>query len=309
MSLDQRAAVSPDLTRKRPSILGYLERESVLGWVLVAPTLVVLLGLVAYPFLMALWMSLTNRVIAQPGEFIGLRNFEELLRSQIFRQTVTNSFVYTFAGLPIKLVGGIGVALALNRQFQGLRIVRAALLLPWIVPAVLITLAWLWMFDASLGVFNWVLLRLGIVRQGIPWLADPALAMASLVLVNSWRAIPFWAITILAGLQTIPQELYEAAVIDGAGPVGKFRYVTLPLIMPVLGVVLLLSIIWTFADFQTVYALTGGGPANSTHLFATLSFQTALVIGKLGQGAAISLFLFPVFVIVVILQLRSLRKD
>lgn len=309
MSVNQQTVAPSGPRRVRRSPLAHLERESVLGWVLMAPTLFVLLTLVAYPFLVAIWMSVTDRVVAQPGNFIGLKNFQDLLQSQIFRQTVTNSFVYTFAGVPLKLIGGVGVALALNRQFKGLRLVRAALLLPWIVPAVLITMAWLWMFDASLGVFNWILLRFGVVRQGIPWLADPNLAMACLVVVNSWRAIPFWAITVLAGLQTIPEELYEAAVIDGAGSVAKFRYVTLPLVMPVLGVVLLLSTIWTFADFQTIYALTGGGPANSTHLFATLSFQTALVTGRLGQGAAISLFLFPVFVIVVILHLRSLRKD
>ncbi len=169
--------------------------------------------------------------------------------------------------------------------------------------------AWLWMFDATFSVINWILRYLGLVQRGINWLGDPVLAMMSIIVVNAWRGVPFFAISLLAGLQTISLELYEAAAIDGANAPQRFRYITLPMVKPVLLVVLLFSIIWTFADFQLVYVLTRGGPANSTHLFATLAYQVGVVSGSLGEGAAVSLTMFPILVIVVVVLLFYLRKE
>ncbi len=294
---------------RRWSLGAALERENVLGYVLLFPALAVLLVFIAYPFGLGVWLSLTDKVVGKPASFVGLENFTVLLDSQIFQRTVVNTFVYTAAATVLKLVLGMALALLLNQAFRFQRLVRAACLLPWIVPTVLSTLAWLWMFDATYSVFNWVLLRMGLIARGIRWLGDPMLAMTSIIIVNTWRGIPFFAISFLAGLQTISRDLYEAADLDGAGGRAKFWHITLPLIRPVLLVVLLFSIIWTFADFQLVYALTRGGPYNSTHLFATLAYQIGLGAGALGRGAAISLFMFPLLVVTVIVQLWFLRHD
>lgn len=295
--------------RRPRSPAGVLERENVLGYLLMLPALVVLVLFIAYPFALGVWLSFTDKLVGKPASFVGLENFTLLFESQIFRRTVQNTFVYTAAATVLKLVFGMALALLLNKQFRFQRVVRAASLLPWIVPTVLSTLAWLWMFDATYSVFNWILIRVGVLQQGIRWLGDPVLAMTSLVIVNTWRGIPFFAISFLAGLQTIDAGLYEAADIDGASAFGKFRHITLPLIRPVLLVVLLFSIIWTFADFQLVYALTRGGPYNTTHLFATLAYQIGLGAGALGRGAAISLFMFPLLVITAVIQLWYLRRE
>jgi multiple sugar transport system permease protein len=254
-------------------------------------------------------MSLSQWIVGQEPTFVGLQNFTRNIGSTIFTRTVFNTFVYTAAATVLKLVFGMSLALVLSNTFRGKGLVRAAFLLPWIIPTVLSTLAWLWMFDATFSVINWFLRYFGVVQRGINWLGDPLLAMTSIVVVNAWRGIPFFAISLLAGLQTISQELYEAAAIDGANAVQRFRYITLPLVKPVLLVVLLFSVIWTFADFQLVYVLTRGGPANSTHLFATLAYQVGVVSGQLGEGAAISLTMFPMLVVVVVILLMYLRKE
>jgi multiple sugar transport system permease protein len=196
----------------------------------------------------------------------------------------------------------------INERFPLRQAIRSAVLLPWIVPAALGTLAWLWIFAPSFSVLNWILVHSGLLKTGLPWLVDGNLALLSVILVNAWRGIPFFAITLLAGLQAISQELYEASAIDGAGKLGRFWYVTLPLMMPILLITLVLSIIWTFSDFQTVYALTGGGPLNSTHLLATLSYQVGIASGRLGEGAAISLTMLPVLFVLVCAQIYYLRK-
>jgi multiple sugar transport system permease protein len=286
-----------------------LERDSTLGYALTTPSILILLLFIAYPFVLGIRMSLSQWIVGQEPVFVGLQNFVRNFDSTIFTRTVYNTFVYTAAATVLKLVFGMALALVLNNTFRGKGLVRAAFLLPWIIPTVLSTLAWLWMFDATFSVINWFLRYFGLVQRGVAWLGDPVLAMVSIIIVNTWRGIPFFAISLLAGLQTISQELYEAAAIDGASAVQRFRYITLPLLKPVLLVVLLFSIIWTFADFQLVYVLTRGGPANSTHLFATLAYQVGVVSGQLGEGAAISLTMFPILVVVVVILLMYLRKE
>ncbi len=288
---------------------GYLERENILAYILVAPAVIILVLFIAYPFVLGVWLSLTDKTVGHEGSFVGLQNFRNILKSQIFLQTVQNTFVYTGVATVLKLVFGLALALVLNRQFKFKRLVRASMLLPWIIPTVLSTLAWLWMFDATFSVFNWILVHLGILKRGLVWLGDPHLAMVSVIIVNAWRGIPFFAISLLAGLQTIPPDLYEAADMDGAGSFAKFWHITLPMLMPVLLVVLIFSVIVTFADFQVVYVLTRGGPSNSTHLFATLAYQVALASGRLGEGAAISLFMFPFLLLVIIVQLWYIRRE
>lgn len=287
----------------------FTKHEALTGYGLISPAVFLMLVLLAYPFLLAVWISLTNRVLGEPGEFIGFSNFLKLLQDTFFHQTVFNSFIYTLSTVSLKLVLGVALASLLNQEFPFRNLVRGALLLPWIVPTSLSVLTWLWMFDSLFSVANYILLGLGLISRKIPWLGDPFWAMISVIIVNTWRGLPFFAISILAGLMSIPQQLYEAAETDGARGFRKFWHITLPLLQPVIAVVVLFSTIWTFADFQIVYILTHGGPINATQIFATMAYDVALVAGRIGEGSAISLFLFPALLIVIILMLRYLRRD
>jgi multiple sugar transport system permease protein len=286
------------------------EQEHIFGYGLIVPALVLIVGLVAYPFGMAIYFSLSDYWVGSPGEFIGLQNFRDVVANEIFQRTVYNSFVFTAIAVVFKAVLGIWLAMLLFRTFKFKRLIRGAVLLPWVIPTALSTLAWWWMFDSLYSVVNWTGIRLGLISPPGPnWLGMPGYAMTAVIAVNVWRGLPFFAITVLAGLVAIPREYYEAAEVDGAGSWGRFRNVTLPLLKPVLAVVILFSTIFTFADFNIVQVLTRGGPVNTTHLFATLAYQQGLVGGNLGQGAAISLFLFPLLAAVVFIQLRYIRRD
>jgi multiple sugar transport system permease protein len=196
----------------------------------------------------------------------------------------------------------------MNQHFPMKNIVRASLLLPWIVPTALSTIAWLWIFDPTYSVANWVIVNLGLGGK-VNWLGNPTLAMTAIIIVNVWRGVPFFAITLLAALQMVSQELHEAAAIDGANVMSRFWHVTVPTIRPVILLVVIFSTIWTISDFQLVYVLTRGGPSNSTHLFATLAYQVALVSARLGEGAAISLYMFPFLLIAIGIVLWQIRRD
>jgi multiple sugar transport system permease protein len=300
--------------RSRPRLTArlrvWMDREPVLGPVLVTPALLLLLLLVAYPFVVALYFAMSNAFIGRPSEFIGLRNFVKLWDSDVFRQTFQNAFVFTGIALAFKIVLGICLALLLNEQIWFKRMIRGAVLLPWVIPTALSTLGWWWMFNSLYSVVNWTGIALGIMTPPGPnWLGQAYYAMAAVITVNVWRGLPFFAITLLAGLVAIPKELYEAAEADGANANARFWHITLPLLKPVLAVITLFSTIFTFSDFNIVYVLTKGGPINSTHLFATLSRQIGIDTGRLGEGAAISLYLFPLLAFVVWMQLRFVRKQ
>jgi multiple sugar transport system permease protein len=290
------------------SLADVFSRDTPLAYMFIAPAFLLLLFLVAYPFVLSLWFSLSDARVGESGSFIGLDNFRRLLGSSIFLQTLQNSLVFTAAALGAKTVLGMALALLLFRIARFKRLIRGAVLLPFIVPTALSTLVWWWMFEPLYSVVNWTLKALHVVNRDIPWLPDPYLAMFTVILVNTWRGLPFFAITILAGLVAIPREMYEAAESDGAGPIARFWYVTVPLLTPVLAVVILFSAIFTLADFNIVYVLTKGGPMNMTHLFATYSFALGLQSGQIGQGAAVSLFLFPILLMVVFTQLRLVRR-
>ncbi|HEV8441794.1 MAG TPA: sugar ABC transporter permease [Methylomirabilota bacterium] len=306
------ARVIPAAARPRfaARLREWLDRERFLGPLFVTPALLLILILVAYPFAMALYFALSDSFIGRPSHWVGLRNFIDLWQSDAFRQTFQNAFVFTGAAVACKLVLGIALALLLNEQLWFKRMMRGAVLLPWVIPTALSTLGWTWMFNSLYSVVNWTGIALGLMDPPGPnWLGQRYYAMTAVVMVNVWRGLPFFAITILAGLVSIPKELYEAAEADGAGAVGRFWYVTLPLLKGVLAIVLLFSTIFTFSDFNIVYVLTHGGPINSTHLFATLARQVGLETGRIGQGAAISLYLFPVLAFVVYAQLRFVRRE
>jgi len=292
---------------KRGPVSRLLEDERWLALALFLPTIVILGLFIAYPFVKGVLLAVTDAKVGVPGDFVGLRNFEKIWNDGIFRTAVWNTFWYTGVTTVFKLGLGLWLALLLNRHFKGKALIRAFVLLPFIIPTVLSTFAWKWMFDPTFSVINWLLFQLGIIKQRINWLGDPDLALASVMVVNIWRGVPFYAISLLAGLQTINPELHEAAAIDGARPYQRFWYITWPLLLPVTMVVVLFSIIQTFADFQLVYVLTGGGPANATHLFATYAYQIGVGTGLLSEGAAISLAMFPVLFLVVVIQLWYIR--
>ncbi|TMG72819.1 MAG: sugar ABC transporter permease [Betaproteobacteria bacterium] len=281
---------------RRGPISRALEREGTLAFWLLAPTLLILTVFIAYPFVLGVWLSLSNATVGEPGHFIGLANFYKIFDDSIFRTAALNTFVYTGITTVFKLALGLWAW------------IRAFILLPFIIPTVLSTLAWKWMFDPTFSVFNWLFWKLHIINSRINWLGDPELAMGSITIVNVWRGVPFYAISLLAGLQTINPDLHEAAAIDGANRFQRFWYVTWPLLLPVTMVVVLFSVIQTFADFQLVYVLTGGGPANATHLFATYAYQIGIGTGLLSEGAAISLAMFPALLLVVVFQLWYIRK-
>jgi multiple sugar transport system permease protein len=289
---------------------GWWEREEVFGYGLILPALALLVSLVAFPFGMAIYFSLSDYWVGSPGAFVGLDNFRAILASDVFRQTIQNSFVFTAIALTLKTVLGVWLAMLLARELRFKRLIRGAILLPFVIPTALSTLGWWWMFDSLYSVVNWTAIRLGLMSAPGPnWLGQAEYAMAAVIAVNVWRGLPFFAITTLAGLVAVPKEYYEAAEVDGAGSWNRFWLVTLPLIKPVLAVVILFSTIFTFADFNIVYVLTRGGPMNTTHLFATLAYQVGLNGGNLGQGAAIALFIFPLLGAVVFFQLRYIRKE
>jgi multiple sugar transport system permease protein len=319
-----RAETAPAPAAPMGRIALALEDERILGFVLLTPALILILVFIAYPFVLGIWMSLTDKLVGTSGTFVGLANYARLLDSDIFRTAAWNTVFFTFMATVFKAALGMWLAILLNRKFRLARVTRATVLLPFIVPTVLSTLAWLWMFDATFSVINWVLrwlwqMEIGLFGitlkenwgffSGPLWLGDPGWAMFSVILVNVWRGLPFFAISFLAGLQTIPQELYDAADLDGATGWRKFWHVTLPMIKPVAIVVVVFSVVVTFADFQLVYVLTRGGPNNETHLLATLAYQLGMTSGNIGQGAAVALFMLPILATVIVIQLWYLRRQ
>jgi multiple sugar transport system permease protein len=305
MSVSARAAIGR-LAGPRVHIF---DREAPLGYLLLAPALVVLLVFVAYPFLFGIWLSLSSAQIGVNGHFIGLANFQFEQSDSVFIQAFVNTVSYTAITTVFKLGLGLVMALLLNQVFPAQRFVRAALLLPWIIPSVLSTLAWRWMFDPTFSVVNWVLIHTHLSVNGVDWLGKTFTALTSLMIVNVWRGTPFYGIAFLAGLQTIPQDLYEAARVDGASRWQQFRSITVPLLRPVLVVVLLLSTILTFGDFTLPYVLVDGAPYNSTHVLSTWAFAIGVNGGYIGIGAAISLVLFPLLSAIVAGVLVVLRRN
>jgi multiple sugar transport system permease protein len=294
----------------KPSKWRPLESEGNLAALLLLPTMALLLAFIAYPFMKGILLAVTDTRVGLPGKFIGMDNFYKLFKDPIFHAVIYNTFLYTFVTTIFKLILGLWLAILLNRDFKFKRFTRAFILLPFIVPTVLACFAWKWMFDPTFSVLNWILFKLGVIAasSGVQWLADGDLAMVSIMIVNIWRGVPFFAISLMAGLQTISPDLGEAAAIDGAKPFQRFWYITWPLLLPVTMVVVLFSVIQTFADFQIVYVMTGGGPANATHLFATYAYQLGIGTGLLSEGAAVSLAMFPLLFLIVIFQLLYIRK-
>jgi multiple sugar transport system permease protein len=289
--------------------LSLLEDRTVMGVAFVTPALILLLLFLAYPLILGIWLGFTNALVGKRGEFIGLGNYISLFKDALFWKVTYFTFLYTIAAVFFKLLLGFALAIVLNRDFRAKGFVRATVLLPWIIPTVLSAICFWWLFDTTFSGITWVLIKAGLISHKIDYLGDPLNAQICLIIANVWRGIPFFTIGLLAGLQTINPTLYEAASIDGAGGWHRFRHVTLPLVTPLLAVVTTFSAIWTFADFQLIWVITKGGPANATHLYGTLSFQRAIPGGQFGEGAAISAFILPVLVVCVLICYKYMRRE
>ena len=310
MSVQSEPLVGAVRPARRAVTLGaWLDSQSVFSWLMMAPPLLFLAALVGYPFCYGILLSLQDRPVAHSGTFVGLKNFAANFHDPIFWRVALNTFVYTAVATLLKMVGGLALALAMNQQFPLKNLVRALMLLPFIVPTVLSTVAWMWILDPAFSVLNWLLVAAGMPKPGPSWLGNPILAMVSIIAINTWRGLPFYGITLLAGLQTVPPELYEAATIDGASGWQRFRYVTLPLLQPIILIVTLFSVIFTFADFQLVYVLTHGGPQNATQLFATYAFDIAMGAGQLGLGASVALTMLPALALLIVALTIYLRRE
>jgi multiple sugar transport system permease protein len=293
----------------RAGILGrLLDDRTVLSVLFMLPAISVLAVFLTYPLGLGIWMGFTDVRIGRPGVFIGLENYISLWDDEVFWLSVFNTLVYTIAATVAKFGLGLWLALLLNKAIPFKAFIRAIVLLPYIVPTVLSAIVFWWIYDPQFSIVSWSLHRLGVIDQFIDFLGVPWNARWSVIAANVWRGIPFVAICLLAGLQTISPSLYEAAALDGASSWQRFRYVTMPMLMPILAVVLTFSVLFTFTDFQLIYAITRGGPLNATHLMATLAFQRAIPGGDLGQGAAIATAMIPFLIAATLFSYYGLQR-
>lgn len=298
------------LNSYRSFISRLLHRESSLGYILLGPGFLFLLVMMAYPFGYAVYLGFTDKQIGAPANFIGLDNYTRLFKTTLFAKTVTNSLVYTALALFFKFWGGLGLAVMLNRPFIGQRIVRALMLLPWIMPTVFSTMIWSWILHPTFSIFNEVLVvKLGLLAEPLPFLLSERWAMGALIMVNVWRGVPFFGITFLAAIQSVPTEILEASRIDGATRWSAFWRIVFPMILPVVIIVVLISTIGTLGDFDLPFLLTNGGPNNATTIFSLTAYTLTLNAGRVGLGAAVTMTMFPLLVLLVIVSLFSIRSQ
>jgi multiple sugar transport system permease protein len=273
------------------------------------PCVGLLVVFLTYPLGLGIWLAFTDTEIGRAGDYVGLDNFRDLADDPVFWLVVWNTIFYTVVATVAKFILGLWLALLLNNHMPFKALIRAIVLLPYIVPTVLSAIAFWWIYDPQFSIISFVLVDVLHWRTSyIDFLGTPWNARFSLIAANVWRGIPFVAITLLAGLQTISPSLYEAAMLDGATPWQRFRHVTAPLLMPILAVVLTFSVLFTFSDFQLVYAITRGGPINSTHLMATLAFQRGINGGDLGGGAAIAVAMIPFLIFATLFSYFALAR-
>ena len=292
--------------QKAQSGLTLHQRNSIFGYALVAPVILCLLALVFYPFVFAIWISFTDQIVGGQAKFIGLGNYIYLAKTPSFQKTIVNTIVLVASVQGLKLVFGLGIALLLNQPIRGRQLWRGLVLLPWAMPAFVAYLTWKLMYAPNGGAFNVMLDLMGIPIQ-LDFLSRE-LAMPSVILATFWRGFPFWVISFLAALQNIPQELYEAAAIDGATTWQRFQHITIPSIRHVILVVVLLSTIWTTNGFENVWLLTQGGPSDATMTFPVLSYF-GLQSLRIGEASAVSVAMLPVFAMLAFIIVNLLKED
>ncbi len=300
--------ISAGATAHRFSLAGLLENRNVLSALFMLPAGFLLVVFLTYPLGLGVWLGFTDTKIGRPGIWIGVENYVSLFQDSVFLLSVFNTILYTVVATVLKFGLGLWLALLLNNNMPFKAFIRAIVLLPYIIPTVLSAIAFWWIYDAQFSIISYTLVKLGLIDHYIDFLGQPNAARASVIAANVWRGIPFVAICLLAGLQTISPSLYEAAALDGATAWQRFRHVTVPMLMPILSIVLTFSVLFTFTDFQLIYAITRGGPVNATHLMATLAFQRAIPGGQLGEGAAIATAMIPFLVFATMFSYYGLQR-
>src|SRR5918992_4870865 len=290
------------------SLAHRLRTPKLAGYLLVLPAIVYVLALIGFPLVLGVWYSLTNTTVAQPGTFVGLQNFVDAARDSTFRLAVRNTLIIGLIATAAKITLSVLLAFLMLGAFPGRGLMRTLFVLPWTIPIALSTIAYKWMFHSQYSVVNWILVNLDLVERGPNWLGTMPAAMIAVILVSTWRAVPFGAITVLAGLTSIPSEVIEAARIDGANWWQRFVNIIVPIIAPILFIALLFDLIFTLTELTVVFVLTGGGPVDQTQVMANYALQVGVQGGQLGQGAAIALYLLPVLLILTILSLRNIAS-
>jgi multiple sugar transport system permease protein len=291
-----------------PARASLLQSKGFLGLLFMLPAAIFLLIFLSYPLGLGVWLGFTDTRIGRAGVFIGLENYQSLWDDSLFWLSVFNTILYTVVASILKFALGLWLALLLNENLPFKAFFRAIVLLPWVVPTVLSAIAFWWIYDAQFSIISWALIKLGVINSNINFLGDMNNARATVIFTNVWRGIPFVAITLLAGLQTISPSLHEAATLDGATSWQRFRFITLPMLSPLIAVVMTFSVLFTFTDFQLIYVLTRGGPLNATHLMATLSFQRAIPGGQLGEGAALAVSMVPFLLGAILFSYFGLQR-
>ena len=303
-------SAASNLARTRPRAALILDSERWLGPLLIGPAILYIVLLVGAPFFMALYYSLSNTTTGGGTlGFVGLRNFTNVVGTPKFQTALKNTLIFAFLSQAVILLLSNALALALQKDFRGKGLIRFLILLPWVAPISVGTIAWLWIFDSTYSVLNWTLRMMGLIQgQGFMWLGVPHLAMGSVIAVNVWRQLPLATVILLAGLSSIPNDIHDAAAVDGAGFWRHYFQVTLPLILPISLVAVLFGLVFTFTDMIIIYNLTRGGPYDTTQVLASLAFYTGIAGGDLAEGAAIALFLFPLLLAAALIFLRIARR-
>jgi len=292
----------------RRALSRWLDDRNVLGLAFLLPGALILLVFLTYPLALGTWLGFTDAKIGRAGHWIGLDNFAFIWNDSLTRLALFTTLFYSIVASVIKFALGLWLAILLNEHLPFKAFFRAIILLPFIVPTALSAIAFWWIYDPQFSIISWALQRMGLIHQYIDFLGNPWMARFSVIAANIWRGIPFVAICLLAGLQTISPSLYEAAALDGANGWQQFRRITLPLLTPIIAVVMTFSVLFTFTDFQLIYVLTRGGPLNATHLMATLSFQRAIPGGNLGEGAAIATAMVPFLLAAILISYFGLQR-
>jgi multiple sugar transport system permease protein len=282
--------------------------RNALGLAFMLPAALVLLVFLTYPLGLGTWLGFTDTKVGRGGQWVGIENYVFLWNDPVTRLALFNTLFYTVVASVLKFVLGLWLAVLLNKNIRFKTFFRAVILLPYIVPTALSAIAFWWIYDSQFSIISWALAKLGLIDRYIDFLGDPWNARMAVIVANVWRGVPFVAITLLAGLQTISPSYYEASAIDGATPWQQFRHVTLPLLTPIIAVVMTFSVLFTFTDFQLIYVITRGGPLNATHLMATLSFQRAISGGALGEGAAIAITMVPFLLACIMFSYFGLQR-
>jgi multiple sugar transport system permease protein len=286
-----------------------LQRESVLGWLLLAPVLLVMLVLVVWPFMTAIWIAFTDKAIGREANWVGLANFSQVVSSPRFLRSIQNSLIFTVVAIALKFALGMAMALVLNRAFFGRNILRAYFLVPWVLPGFVAYMMWRWFLDPLQGVLNYALTDLGLITFPLEFLSSPSLALPSVIAAHVWRSFPFFGVAFLAGLQNIPSEQYEAAAVDGANGWQQFLFITIPGLRHVILVVLMLATIWTFNAFEPVYILTAGGPADATMVYTVLAYEMGIVNMRLGEASAVPVLILPILGLFIVAVSGVMSRD